>query len=241
MPEHAQDSEPGRQVTFITGTRKGIGRHLAEFFADRNHHVIGCSRKEPDWSHANYEHLALDVTDEKQVLRAFAGIRKRHGRLDNMINNAGIASMNHSLLTPVSAVRKVLDTNVVGTFLFCREAAKLMKKHRHGRIVNFTTVAVPLKLEGEAAYVASKAAVQSLTEVLAREYGEFGVNVNAIGPVPIETDLIRAVPKDKIEALVARQAIKRYGTYEDVSNVVEFYLRPESNFVTGQTLFLGGI
>ena len=134
-----------------------------------------------------------------------------------------------------------METNLIGSFLFCREAAKIMRKHKFGRIVNFSTVAVPLKLEGEAAYVASKAAVESLTDVLAREFADFGITVNCVGPVPIETDLIRAIPEQKIENLVNRQSIKRLGKMEDVVNVVEFFLRRESNFITGQRLYLGGV
>jgi 3-oxoacyl-[acyl-carrier protein] reductase len=149
--------------------------------------------------------------------------------------------MNHSLLMPMAAVQEILATNVSGTFLFCREAAKLMERRRWGRIVNFVTVAVPLKLEGEAIYAASKAAVLSLTEVLAREFAEFGVTVNAVGPTPIATDLIRSVPAEKLRALVDRQAIRRMGECRDVANVIDFFLRPESDFITGQTLFLGGV
>jgi 3-oxoacyl-[acyl-carrier protein] reductase len=144
-------------------------------------------------------------------------------------------------LTPISTVQSVLSTNVVGTFLFCREAAKLMERKRWGRIVNFTTVATPLKLEGEAVYAASKAAVRSLTEVMARELAGFGITVNAVGPTPIETDLIRSVPKDRMDRLIARQAIPRLGTFEDVANVIDFYLRRESNFITGQNIYLGGV
>lgn len=228
-------------VTLITGTRKGIGRHLAEYYCGRGHLVAGCSRGEPDWQHDGYRHFIADVADERQVKSLFSTLRRDYGRLDNLINNAGIASMNHSLLTPASTVMKVLQTNVVGCFLFCREAAKIMKKHSYGRIVNFTTVAVPLKLEGEAAYVASKSAVESLTDVLSREFAEFGITVNSLGPVPIETDLIRAVPRDKIDKLVERQSIRRLGEFGDVTNVVDFYLRKESEFVTGQCLYLGGV
>ena len=230
-----------KPITLITGTRNGIGKFLVEHYVAKGHIVIGCSRGDIDWQLDNYEHFTLDVVDEKKVKKMFSAVRKKYGRVDNLINNAGIASMNHSLLTPVSTVQKVLNTNVVGTFLFCREAAKLMKKTKYGRMVNFTTVAVPLKLEGEAAYVASKAGVKSLTEVLAREYAGYNVTVNTIGPVPIETDLIRAVPADKIQNLLERQAIQRFGVFEDVVNVIDFYLKPESSFITGQTLYLGGV
>jgi 3-oxoacyl-[acyl-carrier protein] reductase len=228
-------------ITLITGTRKGIGKFLVEHYLQQGHKVIGCSRNDVDWALEGYSHHTLDVADEQAVKMLFSSLRQRHGRLDHLINNAGIASMNHALLTPVSTVQTVLQTNVVGTFLFCREAAKLMKKHGYGRIVNFTTVAVPLKLAGEAAYVASKAAVLSLTQVLAQELGEFGITVNAIGPVPIETDLIRAVPPDKIAKLLEKQAIPRCGTFADVANVIDFYLKQESDFITGQNLYLGGV
>ncbi len=229
------------QITLITGTRKGIGKYLVEHYITRGHLVVGCSREVPDWTIQGYKHYEADVSDEKAVLQIFSGIRKEYGRLDNLINNAGIASMNHTILTPLSSVHSVLNTNVVGTFLFCREAAKLMQKNKYGRIVNFATVATPLKLEGEALYAASKAAVVTLTQILAREFADLGITVNAVGPTPIKTDLIRGVPQAKIDLLLSRQAIREYGTFEDVSNVIDFYLMPESRFVTGQVIYLGGV
>jgi 3-oxoacyl-[acyl-carrier protein] reductase len=228
-------------VTLITGTRKGIGNFLAHYYVQQGHRVIGCSRGDIDWSLDRYVHYVADVSDEKAIKSLFTDIRKRYGRLDHLINNAGIASMNHCLLTPLTTVHQLLNTNVVGTFLCCREAAKLMKNRGYGRIVNFATVAVPLKLAGEATYVASKAAVLSLTEVLARELAEFGITVNAVGPGPIATDLIYSIPKEKIEQLLMRQAIPRLGTFEDVANVIDFFLKRESGLITGQSLFFGGV
>lgn len=230
-----------KPITLITGTRKGIGRFLAEYYVKHGHYVIGCSRGDTELLIDGYTHYVADVSDEKAVKHILANIRRQYGRLDHLINNAGTGSMNHSLLTPLSSVQDVLRTNVVGTFLFCREAAKLMTNGRFGRIVNFITTAVPLKLAGEAAYVASKAAVLALTQVLATELAEFGVTVNAVGPGPIETDLTRSVPREKIDRLLSRQAIRRFGSFEDVANVVDFYLKAESRFITGQTLYLGGV
>ncbi|MEM6898690.1 MAG: SDR family oxidoreductase [Pseudomonadota bacterium] len=230
-----------KRVMAITGTRKGIGRFLAEYYLSEGWIVAGCSRDNSDLDHEDYRHFCLDVADEKAVTGMMRAVSREFRRLDVLLNNAGIASMNHALLTPKSTVERIFQTNVFGTFLFCREAAKLMGRNKTGRIVNFATVATPLKLEGEAVYAASKAAVVSLTEVLAREVADLGITVNAVGPTPVPTDLVGAVPEEKMQALINRQSIRRYGEMRDVLNVVDFFIRPESDFVTGQTLYLGGV
>jgi 3-oxoacyl-[acyl-carrier protein] reductase len=227
-------------VTLITGSRKGVGRYLVEHYTSLGHRVIGCSRDPITETIPGYEHFCLDVSDEPAVKSMVASVRQKYGRLDNLINNAGIASTGHSLLTTGEAVLRLYKTNVVGSFLFCREGTKLMKKRQYGRIVNFSTVAVPLRLPGESVYASSKAAIVSLTEVLAREFGPLGITVNGVGPTPVETDLIRAMPADKVQEVIDRQSIRRPGTFADIANVVDFFLRPESGFVTGQVLYLGG-
>lgn len=229
------------KVMIITGTRKGIGRYLVEYYAERGWQVVGCSRGASTDDPPGYRHFCLDVADEKAVMRMIRDVVREYGRIDALINNAGIASMNHLLLTPLSTVRNVFGTNVYGTFNFCREVAKAMLRAKQGRIINFATVATPLRLEGEAAYAASKAAVESLTRVMAKEVGANGITVNAIGPTPIDTDLIRGVSKEKMAALINTQAIKRLGIFQDVSNVADFFLKDESDFVTGQVIYLGGI
>jgi len=202
--------------------------------------VAGCSRGEPAISHECYTHYQLDVADEKEVVRMVREVSRNFG-LDALVNNAGVAAMNHLLLSSGSTGRKIFDCNFFGSFFFLREASKIMQKAKRGRIVNFTTVAVALDLEGEALYASSKAAVETLTRVAARELGDFGITVNAVGPTPVKTDLIRQVPPDKIEALLSRQAIKRFGEMEDVARVVDFFLDEQNDFITGQIIYLGGI
>ena len=235
------DDRNSRPVLLVSGSSKGIGRYLVEYYLAKDYLVAGCSRGNSSLQHENYRHFSVDVSDETKVKEMFAEITRDYGRLDVLVNNAGIASMNHILLTPVETARSILETNFIGTFLLCREAAKVMRKRKFGRIVNLATVAVPLKLEGEAVYAASKAAVLTFTQVAAKELASFGITVNAVGPTPIPTDLIKAVPPEKIEKLISRQSIPRPGKLEDVSNVIDFFIQPESDFITGQVIFLGGV
>ena len=114
-------------------------------------------------------------------------------------------------------------------------------RKKFGRIVNYSTVAVPLRLEGESIYAASKAAIENMTQTMAKELSSFGITVNAIGPTPVYTDLIKTVPKEKIQQLLNTQAIKRFGEIQDIYNVIDFFIRHESNFITGQIVYLGGI
>src|SRR5437868_10628551 len=206
-------------ITLITGISRGIGKYLALNYLNEGHVVTGCSRGKPDYDLQGIRHFEVDITQENSVSEMFFKIKSEYRSLTNLINNAGIASMNHALLTPAATAQKIINTNYLGTFLCSREAAKLMRKNG-GAIVNFTTVAVALDLEGEAIYASSKAAVESLTRVLAKEFSQFNVTVNAVGPTPVKTDLIANVPKDKIESLINRQAIKRFGEFTDLKNVI---------------------
>jgi len=225
----------------ITGSSRGLGKELAEHFLRNDYQVIGCSRSASEIEHSNYLHYQIDVSSPDQVSNLFFDLRKKIKHLDAVINNAGVASMNAFALTPVKTFQKIFDVNVQGTFLFCQKALGLLKKSPHPRIINMTTVAVPLQLEGESIYAASKSAVETLTRIIAKEFGYFGITCNAIGPSPIETSLIKGVPKEKIDQIVGRQAIQKMATPADVINLVDFYLSPESSMISGQVIYLGGI
>lgn len=229
------------RIIIITGTRKGIGKELAEYYLNNEDIVIGCSRGTQTIKHENYRHFELDVSDEKAVIKMVRTTKKEFGRIDVLLNNAGIASMNHFLTTSYQTVQNIFSTNFFGTFLFSREVSKAMMKQKFGRIVNYTTVASALRLDGEAIYAASKSAVENFTQTIAKEVAPFGITVNAIGPTPVETDLIKAVPKNKIQELLEKQAIKRFGNFADIKNVIDFFISKKSDFITGQVIYLGGV
>jgi 3-oxoacyl-[acyl-carrier protein] reductase len=229
------------KMILITGTSRGIGRYLAEYYLDKGPTVVGCSRAETDLKHDRYEHFSLDVSDEKAVSLLVSDVRRKYKRIDYLINNAGIASANAALLTPLSAVEKIYRTNVFGTFLFCREVGKLMMRKKFGRIVNFTTGAVPLDLEGESIYASSKAAVESLTRILAREFAGSGITCNAVGPALVQTDMTTSVSSEKIQELLDRQPIAEFAGFEDVANVIDFFVSDRSAKITGQQVYLCGV
>jgi len=225
----------------ITGSSRGLGKALAEHYLDKGDNVYGCARSEGTIEHDNYYHYQVDIASPDDVNNLFFSLRKEVKQLDAIINNAGIASMNAFALTPVESFQKIFDINVQGTFLFCQKAFGLLKRSPHPRIINMSTVAVPLQLEGESIYAASKSAVETLTRIIAKEYGGFGITCNAIGPSPIDTALIKGVAKDKIAKLIKRQAVQKMATEADVINLADFFLRPESSMISGQVIYIGGV
>lgn len=230
-------------IVMITGTRTGIGKSLAEHFLESGNDVIGCSRKPSSVDHPNYRHHQVDLTDVSQIKKMFREVRKEHGHLDALINNAGTATMNHFMTTPDDVTRDIFDINFFAVLNCCREAAKLLRKSSEpsAAILNVSTVAVPWALEGHLAYSASKSAVEQLVQVMSKELAAFGIRVNAIGLPPVRTVLTRTVSQPKIDALIARQAIRRLCTMSDITGPVEFLIGRQSAFVTGETIFLGGV
>ena len=237
------------RVFIISGSSRGIGKALSEHYLGCGDIVVGCARSTSDIAHKNYRHFILDINDEKAVVSMVRAAKKEFGKIDICLNNAGMASMNHILTTSYESAKRLVDVNFLGTFLLSREVAKAMisakisnkNSAKSGVIINFSSVATPLCLEGEAIYAASKAACESLTKTMAKELASYSIRVNAIALAPVQTDLIKAVPKDKINALLEQQAIKRFGEFGDIINVVDFFISQKSDFITGQIITLGGV
>ncbi len=181
-------------TALITGTSQGLGRALAERLLADSWTVHGFARGAQTLVHANFTAHTVDITDEAAA-RTAVSLVAESGRIDLLINNAGAAALNAFLLTPGSVAENLMRVNYLGTFHCLQAVGKVMVRQRGGLVINLTTVAVPLSLEGEAAYVASKAAVEALTKVTAKEFATQGVRVVAFGFGPVDTRLTRAVPK----------------------------------------------
>jgi len=231
-----------KPVMIITGTRKGIGKYLAEYYSEKGFIVIGCSRGDIDFSLNNYQHYCLDVSDEASVKKMFNEIRKKYGRLDILINNAGVNyALSPILLVPFESALKTIKINFLGTFIFTREAVKIMKANSFGRIINFGSMALKHEVKGEAIYTASKAAIVSFTRVVAKEVYSYGITCNVISPSAVDTDLMKNVNSDALKEVLSRNAIVDVGNFEDINNIIDFLIKPESYAITGQTVFLGGV
>ena len=230
-----------KRIALVTGASRGIGRYLAEHLLGKGYTVVGASRRSAEWEADGYHDFPTDVSDEKSVVDLMKKLRKLDGPLEVSVTNAGVASMNAALLTPASSVRQIMDTNLLGTFVISRESAKLMRRNSYGRIVTMSSVAVPLRLEGQAAYVASKSAVESLTQVLAREFFSYGITVNALSLPPVDIGLTQGVPKEKLLKLTEILPVNRMGSLDDVAHALDFLINKNSGVITGQILSLGGL
>jgi 3-oxoacyl-[acyl-carrier protein] reductase len=225
-------------VALVTGTSEGLGRALAEKLLAGGWVVHGFARGTQTLEHERFSAHVVDVTDENMVRAAVATIAEA-GRIDLLVNNAGTASLNALLLTPGSVADKLMRVNYLGAFHCLQAVGKVMVRQRAGLVVNLTTVAVPLSLEGEAAYVASKAAVEALTKVAAKELVSQGVRVIALGFGPIDTRLTRAVPAFAIAEI--NHAIGRpQGT--TMAQAVDFILSRilDADLKTGGVEYLAG-
>ncbi len=232
-----------RAVIFITGTSRGIGRHLAEYFSARDFQVVGCSRRAEDaWENPNYVHLQADIGSDTDILKAFEEIKRRFGRLDILVNNAAInPTLALAVMTSFQQASHAMNVNVLGTFLAAREGAKLMMRRKWGRIINMSSMAAKHEVAGEAIYTASKAAINSLTRVLAKEFYPLGITCNAVAPSAIDTELMAEIKPEALQEVLKRNAIPEKGRMEDISHTIEWLIRPESQAITGQIIYLGGV
>lgn len=231
------------KVVVVTGAARGIGRAIAERFAEEGAVTVALDRAPvAEWGGENVRTAVCDVTDLAAVTALFDDVVARHGRLDVLVNNAGINAEGALETIDPALWRAAFAVNVDGTFHTCRAAAPHMKRQHFGRMINAASFAAIVPSVGAAAYAASKAAVVSLTRVLASELGPWGVTVNAYAPGMIPTDmngfadLIGAEREGRLDQL----SIRRWGDAADVADLLCFLASERSGYITGALLDVSG-
>jgi 3-oxoacyl-[acyl-carrier protein] reductase len=230
------------KIIVVTGARRGVGRLLVQHFLQHGAQVIGLSRTlEEEPAPAGYHPMPVDVGDAHAVTQAFGTIRKTFGRVDVLVNNAAVLTSQYALIMPPAAAQAMVQTNLMGAFLVSREAAKLMRAKQWGRIIHISSMAVSLEPVGDSMYAATKAAVTTLSNIMAKEFASMNITSNSLGITAIETDMLQQLPRNKIEAVVAGLPLPRFATPDDILNVVDFFASERSSYITGQTVYLGGV
>lgn len=232
-------------VAIITGAAKGIGKAISEKMVKEGYVSIlvdidndsGEKLAKNLGDKARY--ISCDIRDKKEVQTLFDQVINEYGGVDVLVNNAGIIKDNVIWKMPEEDFDRVLDINLKGTWLMCKVAGTLMREQKRGRIVNISSRAW-LGNRGQSNYAASKAGVVGLTRVLALELGKYGVLVNAIAPGLIDTPLTQKLPKDVQEKLIEAQPTKSMGQPEDIANTVAFLCDANTQFITGQTIYVDG-
>jgi 3-oxoacyl-[acyl-carrier protein] reductase len=237
------------KVAFITGGAQGIGRACALTLAqagadvavgDYNPEKLPVVVKELEALGRKAWSVQLNVTDPPQVKAAFEGLMAQFGRLDIMVNNAGITRDALVFRMKHEEWDAVLQTNLTGVFLCTQEAIKIMLRQRSGRIINIASVVGLTGNPGQANYVASKAGVIGLTKVVAQEVASRNITVNAVAPGFIDTAMTQALPEAARNRLLEKVPLGRMGTDMDVANGVKFLASDEASYITGHVLNVNG-
>ncbi len=224
-------------MIIVTGASRGLGRSVAERLISSGREVLSLSRTSEG---VPGDSVTCDVSDYEAVKAVAQSLRKEKREIEGLVNAAGIASMNLAVTTPPSMTQKLIQTNLAGTIHCCQLFAPLMIRKKAGSIINFSTIAVTLGLKGESIYAASKAGVEGFSRAFAREMADFDIRVNCVAPGPIKTDLLKGVSEEQIDAIVAQQILPKLFLPDDVADLCEFLLGPQSQSLSGQVLKVGG-
>ncbi|MSQ47994.1 MAG: 3-oxoacyl-[acyl-carrier-protein] reductase [Deltaproteobacteria bacterium] len=239
-----------RRVVLVTGASRGIGRAIAERFAREGDLVLINYMQSQSAAEevlrgiqnndGQAELLRFDVANSTEVNAAFQQTTEKHGRIDVVVNNAGLAIDNLLLRLKEEEWERVMDVNLKGVFLCTKAAARPMLRQRSGRIINLTSVVAQTGNPGQAAYTAAKAGVIGFTKTMAKELASRSVTVNAVAPGFIETDMTGSLPDEVKSGYLSLIPAGRWGTVAEVAEVVAFLASPLAGYITGQVINING-
>lgn len=249
-------SEKGRRTVVVTGGSRGIGRAICLALAKPDTHIYfnyfnpgdpegeaGAAAETEKLvanAGATVSSKSVNVASEDEVDDFFDMIMSETGRIDVLVNNAGITKDALLVRMKTKAWDDVIEVNLKGTFLCTRAAAKIMMKQRQGRIINIASIVGVIGNPGQSNYVASKAAIIGLTKATAKELASRGVTVNAVAPGFIETDMTAVLSQNVKDAFMAQIPLGRAGQPEDVAASVVFLASESASYMTGQVLHVSG-
>lgn len=238
------------KVALITGSSRGIGKACALCLAQKGFDIVVNYNSNEEAANSTVSEITesgrkamaikADTSDLKQVQDMFRTAFKEFGRLDVLVNNAGVVNDAYLLMLNADSLQKSLDINIKGYFNCAQQAALKMMKNKSGKIINISSVSSVHSLVGQSVYSATKGAVNSMTSTLAKELAPYGIQVNAVAPGFVETEMIDAVPKEKLEEYLNIIPMKRFAKAEEVAQAIALLADGTLSYITGQVLILDG-
>lgn len=237
------------KTVVVTGASKGIGRAVAKEFANNGYNVVICYNKSVSDAQQLLNEVSqttraiavkVDVSNEDDVKNMVEIIKKTFGNIDVLVNCAGVSDTRLLIDSTKDDYDFVFDTNMRGTYNTCKLVGREMLSNQSGKIINISSIWGVLGGSCESVYSASKGAIIAFTKALAKELGPNGINVNAVAPGFIQTDITKNVTEEIRREIMNNSALGRLGTPEDVAGVVSFLASEKSNFITGQVIGVDG-
>ncbi len=236
------------KVAIVTGGSAGIGKAIAEEFLKQGAIVVICDISDQNLGDAQEELSAFgtlrtyhtDIAVKSEVEQMAADVRKEFGRIDILVNNAGVTSDAQFYKMTDEQFDRVLNVNLKGNYFMTKAVLPAMMEQQYGKIVHLASVSAFNGNFGQSNYAASKAAIMGMTRVQAKELGKYGINVNAIAPGSILTDMYNAVPEDAKQQKLKRIPLHRYGEPAEVAKLALFLASDDSSYITAQTIVIDG-
>jgi 3-oxoacyl-[acyl-carrier protein] reductase len=238
-----------QRVAIVTGASRGIGRAIAERLARDGHLVILVARSAESLHEVRAaieeqggrgEVMLCDVGDSQQLQELIESVASTHGRLDILINNAGITRDGLMLRMTDQDFDDVISVNLRSAFVACRAAIRPMMRGRFGRIINIGSITGLMGNSGQANYAAAKAGLVGMTKSIAKEMGSKGITANVVAPGFVETDMIANLPKEMMDKVRDALPVKRFGRPEEIAHAVSFLVSEDAGYITGQVLVVDG-
>lgn len=235
-----------KKIGIVTGAASGIGKAIAERLTEEGYKVIICDIDEETGQKlekevADFDFKKCNVAKEEDVKDVIEYVKNEYGRIDAMINNAGIIKRRESEEITISDWDQVFSINTRGAFLFCKYVTEVLKEQKEGKIVNISSIAGKLgDITSAPGYGPSKSAVNGLTKTFANELAPYGVTVNAIAPHAIETPMSSQWSEEKRKRVISGIPLARLGQPEEVAGAVAFLLSKDADFITGEIMDVNG-